>query len=122
VTVANTLVGMAIDLRRRRPVLGNALGGWSGPAVKPLILRLVWQTANAVDIPVIGCGGITSAHDVAEFLLAGASAVQVGTATFTRPHVMSEILAELPGVLSELGAGSAAELVGSLEGLDISRG
>ena len=121
VTVANTFVGMAIDLRSRRPVLGNGLGGWSGPAVKPLILRLVWQTADAVDIPVIGCGGITCAHDVAEFLLAGASAVQVGTATFTRPHVMPEILAELPGVLSELGAGSAAELVGSLKGLDLSR-
>lgn len=122
VTVANTFVGMAIDLPRRRPVLGNGLGGWSGPAVKPLILRLVWQTASMVDIPVIGCGGVTCARDVAEFLLAGATAVQVGTATFTRPHVMSEILAELPEVLTEMGAGSSAELVGSLDGFDNSHG
>ncbi len=118
VTVANTFVGMAIDLRRRRPSLGNRSGGWSGPAVKPLALRMVWQTATTVDIPVIGCGGVTCARDVAEYLVAGASAVQVGTATFTRPQVMSEILAELPALLTEMGAESVAELVGSLDESD----
>lgn len=118
VTVANTFAGMAVDLQRRRAVLGNTTGGWSGPAVKPLALRLVWQTARAVDIPVIGCGGVTSAADVAEFMLAGAAAVQVGTASFTRPQTMLEILAELPALLSELGVRKPAELVGALDRFD----
>lgn len=114
VVVANTFVGMAIDLPARRPVLGNGVGGWSGPAVKPLVLRMVWQVARAVDVPVVGCGGVTCARDVAEYLVAGASAVQVGTATFTRPRVMAEIIAELPEVLDGLGAASARELIGTL--------
>jgi dihydroorotate dehydrogenase (NAD+) catalytic subunit len=115
VTVANTFVGMAVDLRTRRAVLGNTTGGWSGPAVKPLALRLVWQTARAVDVPVIGCGGVTSARDVVEYMLAGATAVQVGTATFTRPQTMSEILAELPELLAEMGVHDPAELVGGID-------
>src|SRR4051794_29257939 len=81
-TGANTFVGLAVDLRRRRPVLGNGTGGLSGRAIKPLVVRLVWQAARAVGIPVIGCGGIATTADVAEFLIAGATAVQVGTATF----------------------------------------
>lgn len=114
VVVANTFVGMAIDLRRRRPVLGNGIGGWSGPAAKPLILRMVWQVAKAVDVPIIGCGGVADAYDVAEYLVAGASAVEVGTATFTRPQAMTEIIAALPDVLDELGASDVGDLVGSL--------
>ena len=114
VVVANTFVGMAIDLRTRTPVLGNGVGGWSGPAAKPLVLRMVWQVARAVDVPVVGCGGIGCARDVAEYLVAGASAVQVGTATFTRPQAMAEIVAELPDVLDELGAATPRELVGTL--------
>lgn len=114
VTVANTFVGLAVDAGRRRPLLGNGAGGLSGPAVKPLVLRLVWQTARAVDIPVIGCGGIASAIDAAEFLIAGATAVQVGTATFTRPQTMNQIVAELPDLLRRLGVASASELVGTL--------
>jgi dihydroorotate dehydrogenase (NAD+) catalytic subunit len=106
---------MAVDLRTRRAVLGNTTGGWSGPAVKPLALRLVWQTARAVDVPVIGCGGVTSARDVVEYMLAGATAVQVGTATFTRPQTMSEILAELPELLAEMGVHDPAELVGGID-------
>ncbi|WP_329238081.1 dihydroorotate dehydrogenase [Actinoallomurus sp. NBC_01490] len=115
VVVANTFVGMAIDLHRRRPVIGNGVGGWSGPAAKPLILRMVWQVAEAVDVPIVGCGGITSAHDVAEYLVAGASAVQVGTATFTRPQIMTEIIADLPRVLDELGVSRVTELIGTLQ-------
>src|SRR5690606_1752338 len=88
VTVANTFVGMTIDTQSRRPVLGNVTGGVSGPAIKPIVLRQVWQTANAVGIPVIGCGGISTTKDAVDFFLAGASAVQVGTATFTRPDTM----------------------------------
>lgn len=114
VTVANTFVGLAIDIDRRRPLLGNGAGGYSGPPIKALALRLVWQTARAMGIPVIGCGGITSAVDVAEFLIAGASAVQVGTATFSRPQTMQQIVADLPELLRRLGAASVSELVGTL--------
>jgi len=115
VVVANTFVGMSIDLRTRRPVLGNGVGGWSGPAVKPLIVRMVWQVAQAVDVPIIGCGGVTDAYDVAEYLMAGASAVQVGTATFTRPQTMTEIVEDLPRILDELGVSRVTELIGALE-------
>lgn len=115
VVVANAYVGMSIDLRTRRPVLGNGVGGWTGPASKPLVLRQVWETSRAVEVPVIGCGGVAAATDVVEYLLAGASAVQVGTATFTRPQVMVEILDDLPAVLHDLGAHSTAELVGAVE-------
>ncbi|GAB0105195.1 dihydroorotate dehydrogenase [Nocardia sp. JMUB6875] len=92
VTVANTFTGMAIDHTSRRPVLGNNVGGLSGPAIKPLALRQVWEAARRVAIPVIGCGGVCSAADAVEFLLAGATAVQVGTATFARPDAMITIL------------------------------
>ena len=114
VTVANTFPAMTVDVQRRRPTLGNGAGGLSGPAIKPMALRLVWQAAQAVDIPVIGCGGITSARDAAEFLLAGASAVQVGTATFTRPFATVQIARDLAGVVSDLGSTRARELIGAL--------
>ncbi len=114
ITVANTFVGLAVDLRRRRPVLGNTTGGVSGPAIKPIALRLVWQAAHAVSIPVIGCGGIATAADAAEFLMAGASAVQVGTATFTRPDAMIRVVDDLPPLLESLGVDSVASLVGTL--------
>ncbi|MEV0195753.1 dihydroorotate dehydrogenase [Nonomuraea sp. NPDC050691] len=113
-TVANTFVGTAIDLAGRRPKLGNVTGGVSGPAIKPLTLRLVLETVRAVRIPIIGCGGISTAEDAAEFLVAGASAVQVGTATFTRPTAMTEIIDELPDVLDRLGVAAVRELIGSL--------
>lgn len=115
VVVANTLVGMAVDLPSRRPVLGNTIGGWSGPASKPLILRRVWEVSRAVDMPVIGCGGIAAARDVVEYLLAGACAVQVGTATFARPHAAAEIVDALPELLRGLGAATVGELVGALD-------
>jgi len=113
-TVANTFLGLAVDLRTRRPVLGNAMGGLSGPAVKPLALRLVWEASRVVGIPVVGCGGISSATDAVEFLLAGASAVQVGTATFGRPDTMVRIVEELPAALALAGAESVQEVIGQL--------
>jgi dihydroorotate dehydrogenase (NAD+) catalytic subunit len=114
VTVCNSFPGMAVDVHSRAAALGNGIGGLTGPAIKPLALRLVWQAAEAVSIPVIGCGGITSARDVVEFLLVGASAVQVGTATFTRPYAMSEIARDLPALCTALGVGGLNELIGTL--------
>jgi dihydroorotate dehydrogenase (NAD+) catalytic subunit len=114
VTVANTFVALSVDLDSRAPALGNTTGGLSGPGVKPLVLRLVHQVSRAVRIPVVGCGGVRTAEDVAEYLVAGACAVQVGTATFTRPSTMTEILDDLPDVLDRLHADRATDLVGTL--------
>ncbi|MBK8096692.1 MAG: dihydroorotate dehydrogenase [Planctomycetes bacterium] len=100
ITAINTLIGMAIDWRRRRPVLGRGIGGLSGPAIKPVALRMVWEIARVVKIPVLGVGGIRSAEDVLEFLCAGATAVQVGTAGFADPALMVRIVDELPSLLA----------------------
>jgi dihydroorotate dehydrogenase (NAD+) catalytic subunit len=115
VSLINTFQGMAIDWKRRRPVLGNVLGGLSGPAIKPLALRIVWQVSQQVKIPIIGIGGIQSIDDVMEFLLAGATAVQVGTANFYNPSLANQLIRELPGALATLGANSVAEIVGTLQ-------
>ncbi|EQD43845.1 Dihydroorotate dehydrogenase, classes 1 and 2 [mine drainage metagenome] len=109
---------MTVDIDRRRPVLGNGGGGLSGPAIKPLALRLVWQAAQAIQIPVIGCGGITTARDAAEFLFVGASAVQVGTATFTRPFATVQIARDLAQLVASLGATCVTDLVGALARAD----
>jgi dihydroorotate dehydrogenase (NAD+) catalytic subunit len=114
VSLVNTFVGMAIDWRRRQPVLGNGTGGLSGPAIKPLALRMVWQVCRAVKVPVIGIGGIATVDDVMEFLVAGASAVQLGTVNFYDPTAGPRISSELSQALSELGAASVREVVGSL--------
>lgn len=103
VSIANTVQGMAIDWRRRRPVLGNRIGGLSGPAIKPIILRMVWQVANAGLGPIIGVGGITCLDDVMEYLVVGARAVQVGTATFHDPTAAVRIVTELPAALRSIG-------------------
>lgn len=103
VTVANTLVGMALQRETRRPVLGNSTGGVSGPIVRPMILRMVWQTADAVNIPVVASGGITGVDDVLDYLAVGATAVQVGTATFGRPSTMVDIVAALAGRAGSVG-------------------
>jgi dihydroorotate dehydrogenase (NAD+) catalytic subunit len=116
VSLINTFVGMAIDWRRRRPILGNATGGLSGPAIKPLALRLVWQVACKVHVPIIGVGGIATIDDVMEFLVAGASAVQIGTANFFDPTVSVRLVDALPRVVAELGAQSIADVVGSIQG------
>ncbi len=114
VSLVNTFVGMAIDWRRSRPVLGNVTGGLSGPAIKPLALRVVWQVARLGIVPVIGIGGIATIDDVMEFLVAGASAVQLGTVNFYDPTAALRIVEALPGALRELGAGRVADAVGSL--------
>lgn len=110
----NTLLGMAIDAATRKPRLANVTGGLSGPAIKPVALRCVWQTARAVSIPVIGLGGIATTEDALEFLLAGATAVQIGTANFISPDTCFKIAAELPAALAKHGVSSPADLTGAL--------
>lgn len=112
-SVINTLLGMSIDIRRRRPHLGNLFGGLSGPAVKPVALRMVWQVAGAVRIPVIGIGGIMTGEDAVEFLMAGASAVQVGTACFVNPRAPLQIAEELAQFMLENGYQRVDDLVGA---------
>jgi dihydroorotate dehydrogenase (NAD+) catalytic subunit len=114
VSLVNTFQGMAIDWRGRRPALGNVIGGLSGPAIKPLALRCVWQVAQNVDVPIIGVGGIQSIDDVMEFLVAGASAVQIGTANFYNPSLSGQLADELVEILNAEGCGSVADIVGTL--------
>jgi dihydroorotate dehydrogenase (NAD+) catalytic subunit len=116
VSAVNTFVGMAVDWRRRRPVLGNVTGGLSGPAIKPLALRCVWRVARLKAVPVIGVGGIGTIDDVMEFLVAGAAAVQVGTANFYDPTATMRIVDALPDALKALGAERVADVVGTLTG------
>jgi dihydroorotate dehydrogenase (NAD+) catalytic subunit len=112
--VANTLLGMAIDTETRKPKLGNVMGGLSGPAIRPVVLRMVFQCARAVRIPVIGCGGIMSAADAVEYLLAGASAVQVGTASFLDPAAMIGVIDGLHAYCERHGVERIAELTGAV--------
>lgn len=111
-TAINTVLGMRIDVARRRPVLGAGSGGLSGPAIRPIAVHLTYQVAQAVSIPIIGAGGITSAQDALEFLMAGASAVQVGTATFADPEAPLKVLAGLAGYVRAEGLGSIREIIG----------
>lgn len=108
----NTLLGMRIDLKTGKPLLANVTGGLSGPAIKPVALRMVYQVAQAVKIPVIGVGGIESAEDVLEFLNAGASAVEVGAANFVNPYICKEIIENLPAVLARYGYNSLEQAIG----------
>lgn len=114
ISLINTCLGMAIDWRRRRPMLGNVVGGLSGPAIKPIALRAVFQAAQAVDTPIIGIGGIATIDDVMEFFVAGATAVQLGTVNFYNPKASMEVLDALPGALAEAGVTAVRELVGTL--------
>ena len=114
VSLINTLQGMAVDWRRRRPVLGAGLGGLSGPAIKPVALRIVWQVARAVKVPIIGVGGIQTLDDVLEFLVAGASAVQIGTANFYDPGLAGRLVTGLERVLNEERLASVSDLIGTL--------
>lgn len=115
VSLINTLLGMAIDAERRRPVLSTVTGGMSGPAVKPIALRMVWQVAKAVSIPIVGLGGITNATDAIEFLLAGASAIEVGTANFMDPAVTGKIVDGINDYLDRHGFASVRDIIGALE-------
>ena len=115
VSLINTLLGMAIDAERRRPVLSTVTGGMSGPAVKPIALRMVWQVAKAVNIPVVGLGGISNGTDAIEFMLAGASAIEVGTANFIDPSVTGKIVDEINAYLDRHGFSSVRDIIGALE-------
>lgn len=114
ISLINTLLGMAIDIRSWRPVLGNTVGGLSGPCVKPVAVRMVWQVANVVKVPVIGMGGIMTGEDAVEFLLAGASAVMVGTANFVNPMAMETVAAEIKEYVLSRGLNHVNELVGQV--------
>lgn len=114
VSLINTLLGMAIDVRSRRPSLANIVGGLSGPAIKPVALRMVWQVAQAVKIPVIGIGGITTTEDALEFLLAGATAIEVGTANFVNPRTSQEIVEGLARYLTDNKLAGISEVIGGL--------
>lgn len=115
VSLINTLMGMAIDIERRQPLLSISTGGLSGPAVKPVALRMVWQVAKAVNIPVIGLGGISSATDAIEFLMAGASAIEIGTANFLDPAITVKVRDGINQWLDDHGCHSVQEIVGSLK-------
>jgi len=115
VSLINTLIGMAIDPCTRRPKLANVIGGLSGPAIKPVALRMVWQVARAVSIPVVGIGGITTADDAIEFLLAGATAVQVGTANFYQPQATETIIDGLRSYLHAQGEHSVGAIIGRVQ-------
>ncbi len=115
VSLINTLIGMAIDCRTRRPRLANVIGGLSGPAIKPVALRMVWQVARTVSIPVIGIGGIATAGDALEFLIAGATAIQVGTANFRQPSVTEEIVAGIRSFLRQEGELAVRDIIGTLQ-------
>ena len=114
VSLINTLLGMAVDIEKRRPVLSTVTGGLSGPAVKPVALRMVWQVAQAVRIPIIGLGGIADWRDAVEFLMAGASAVQIGTATFIKPTTSINIVTNIHRFLEDKGISSVYDIIGCL--------
>lgn len=111
-SLINTLLGMRIDCRTRRPVVANTMGGFSGPAVFPVALRMVWQVAGAVSIPVVGMGGVSSAEDVVEMMLAGATAVEVGSANLVDPLACKKIIDDLPAVMDRLGIDTLSSIIG----------
>lgn len=114
VSLINTILGMAIDINSRRPVLGNVVGGLSGPAVKPIAVRMVYQVSKAVKIPVIGMGGISNADDAVEFMLAGASAVMIGTAGFVNPYVWIETIEGIKQYMEKHGFQKVSDITGAL--------
>ena len=115
ISLINTLLGMRIDIKRRRPVLANKVGGYSGPAVFPIALRMVYQVRKAVQIPIIGMGGIASPEDVIEMMMAGANAVEIGAENLVHPYVCRDILENLPILCEELGISSLQDIIGSID-------
>lgn len=115
VCLINTVLGIAVDWRRQKPILGNGMGGLSGPAIKPVALRCVYQVASSVDIPIVGIGGIANIDDVMQFLVTGASAVQIGTANYYDPGVSMRLIDELPGAVGELGLNRLQQAIGTLK-------
>ncbi len=115
ISLINTLLGMAIDVKRRRPVLARVVGGFSGPAVKPVALRMVWQCSKAVSVPILGMGGVTTGTDAVEFMLAGATAVAVGTANFMNPQATVDVIDGIIDYCEEQGVNDVYDLIGALE-------
>ena len=115
ISLINTLLGMRIDLKTKRPVIANKMGGFSGPAIFPVAVRMVYQVAKAVNIPVIGMGGVSSAEDVIELMLAGATAVEVGAANLTDPFICKKIIEDLPSVMKKYGINSLSEIIGKVD-------
>ncbi|WP_418924663.1 dihydroorotate dehydrogenase [Ellagibacter isourolithinifaciens] len=115
ISLINTLLGMAIDVKRRRPVLARVVGGFSGPAVKPVALRMVWQCSKAVSVPILGMGGVTTGTDAVEFMLAGATAVAVGTANFMNPQATVDVIDGIIDYCEEQGVDDVNDLIGALE-------
>ena len=115
ISLINTLLGMAIDVKRRRPVLARVVGGFSGPAVKPVALRMVWQCSKAVSVPILGMGGVTIGTDAVEFMLAGATAVAVGTANFMNPQATVDVIDGIIDYCEEQGVNDVNDLIGALE-------
>ena len=113
-TLVNTFLGMRIDIARRRPVLANTMGGFSGAAVFPIALRMVYQVSHACRIPVMGCGGVTSARDVVEMMMAGATAVQVGAENLRNPFACPEIIEALPSLMEELRIDNLKDIIGTV--------
>lgn len=115
ISLINTMLGMRIDLRTKKPVIANKMGGFSGPAIFPVALRMVYQVANAVSIPVIGMGGVSSAEDVIEMMLAGATAVQVGAANLVDPYVCKDIIEKLPSVMDKYNINNLNDIIGGVK-------
>ena len=115
ISLINTLLGMAIDVKRRRPVLARVVGGFSGPAVKPVALRMVWQCSKAVSVPILGMGGVTTGTDAVEFMLAGATAVAVGTANFMNPQATVDVIDGIIDYCEKQGVNDVNDLIGALE-------
>ena len=115
ISLINTLLGMAIDVKRRRPVLARVVGGFSGPAVKPVALRMVWQCSKAVSVPILGMGGVTTGTDAVEFMLAGATAVAVGTVNFMNPQATVDVIDGIIDYCEEQGVNDVNDLIGALE-------
>lgn len=113
ISLINTLLGMRIDLKKKKPVIANVMGGFSGPAIFPVALRMVYQVSKAVNIPVIGMGGVSCTRDVIEMMMAGASAVEIGAENLRNPYVCKEIIEELPDVMREMGISSIGEIIGA---------
>ena len=115
ISLINTMLGMRIDLRTRKPIIANKMGGFSGSAIFPVAVRMVYQVAHAVDIPVVGMGGVGSAEDVIEMMLAGATAVEIGAANLVNPYVCRDIVNELPAVMDKYGINTLSEIIGGVK-------
>ena len=112
ISLINTLLGMRIDLKTKKPVIANKMGGFSGSAIFPVAVRMVYQVANAVNIPIVGMGGVTTAEDVIELMLAGASAVEVGAANLVNPYACRDIINDLPRVMDKYGINNLSDIIG----------